>query len=103
MVHVINRLVTTRQKKFLEKTFECLGISIDDLLEINNLRAIQKEKKELEERVKLLEENAVLANETINSLNKLVAELIQNQQRDAYAQIFKGFGEEAFEEVANGK
>lgn len=100
---MINRLVTTRQKKFLEKTFECLGISIDDLLEINNLRAIQNEKKELEERVKLLEENAVLANETINSLNKLVAELIQNQQRDAYAQIFKGFGEEAFEEVANGK
>lgn len=100
---MINRLVTTRQKRFLEKTFGCLGISIDELLEINNLRTIKKEKEELEERVKLLEQNAVLANETINSLNKLVAELIQNQQRDAYAQIFKGFSEEEFEEVTNGK
>lgn len=90
---MINRLVTTKQKRFLEKTFKCLDISIDDFIEINNLKQIKEEKKQLEERVHLLEQNAVLQNDTINSLNKLVAELIQNQQKDAYATIFKGFGE----------
>jgi hypothetical protein len=92
---MINRLVTTKQKRFLERTFKCLGISIDDFMEINNLKQLQETNRQLEDRVKLLEENAVLLNKTITHQNSLIAELIQNQQKGAYATIFKGFGEES--------
>ncbi len=88
---MINRLVTTKQKKFLEKTFKCLDISIDDLLEINNLRELIQKNKELEEQVKVLNAtNLVMANE-IQKMKENITELIVQQQNDAYEQILNGF------------
>lgn len=88
---MINRLVTTKQKKFLEKTFKCLDISIDDLLEINNLKKLIQKNKELEEQVKVLNAtNLVMANE-IQKMKENITELIVQQQNDAYEQILNGF------------
>lgn len=88
---MINRLVTTKQKKFLEKTFKCLDISIDDLLEINNLKELIQKNKELEEQVKVLNAtNLVMANE-IQKMKENITELIVQQQNDAYEQILNGF------------
>lgn len=77
----VNRLVTTKQKKFLEKTFKCLGISIEDFMEINNL--IEYKKKTDEEIEQLKRENKFLAevnttqNEVIKSLNLKIEEVNQ--------------------------
>ena len=77
----VNRLVTTKQKKFLEKTFECLGISIEDFMEINNL--IEYKKKTDEEIEQLKRENKFLAevnatqNEVIKNLNLKIEEVNQ--------------------------
>jgi cell division protein FtsB len=88
---MINRLVTTRQKKFLEKTLGCLGVSIDDLLEINNLKELIHKNKELEEQIKVLNAtNVVMANE-IQKMKENITELIVQQQNDAYEQILNGF------------
>lgn len=88
---MINRLVTTKQKKFLEKTFKCLDISVDDLLEINNLKELIQKNKELEEQVKVLNAtNLVMANE-IQKMKENITELIVQQQNDAYEQILNGF------------
>lgn len=88
---MINRLVTTKQKKFLEKTFKCLDISIDDLLEINNLKELIQKNKELEEQVRVLNAtNLVMANE-IQKMKENITELIVQQQNDAYEQILNGF------------
>ena len=88
---MINRLVTTKQKKFLEKTFKCLDISIDDLLEINNLKELIQKNKDLEEQVKVLNAtNLVMANE-IQKMKENITELIVQQQNDAYEQILNGF------------
>jgi uncharacterized protein YydD (DUF2326 family) len=78
---VINRLVTTRQKKFLERTFTALGISIEDFMEVNNL--IEFRKKTEEELAALRVENKFLTevnmkqNEIIRDLNLRIEEINQ--------------------------
>lgn len=78
---ITNRLVTTKQKKFLEKTFKCLGISIEDFMEVNNLIEF---KRETDEKIKALtNENKFLAevnttqNEVIKELNLKIETLNQ--------------------------
>ena len=69
----INRLVTTKQKKFLEKTFDALGISIEDFMEINNLIEF-KTKTEAEI-------------ETLKKDNKFLAE-VNTQQNEIIRELF---------------
>lgn len=69
---VINRIMTTKQKKFLEKTFDCLGISIEDFMEINNLRTYMKETDE--KIIKLESDNKFLA-EVNTEQNKVIVDL----------------------------
>lgn len=91
---ITNRLVTTKQKKFLEKTLGCLGISIEDLLEINNLKELIKENNDLKEQVKVLNAtNVIMANE-IQVMKENITELIVKQQNDAFQQLFNDYEEE---------
>jgi hypothetical protein len=70
---IVNRLVTTKQKKFLEKTFNALGISIEDFMEINNLIEF---KEETEKEITILKnENKFLAEVNTNQ-NKVIQDLI---------------------------
>lgn len=77
----INRLVTTKQKKFLERTFNALGISIEDFMEINNLiefRAnTEKEINELKNENKFLAEVNTKQNEIIRDLYARIEEMSQ--------------------------
>jgi FtsZ-binding cell division protein ZapB len=69
---VMNRLVTTKQKKFLERTFNCLGISIEEFMEINNLMEFRN--TTLAEIENLKKENKFLAD--INTKqNEIIREL----------------------------
>jgi hypothetical protein len=81
---VINRLVTTKQKKFLEKTFNCLGIDIEQFLEVNNISAIKKRNEELEERVKFLEESLKNTNLIISELSKEITNFITDMQNGLF-------------------
>lgn len=78
---IVNRLVTTKQKKFLERTFNALGISIEDFMEINNLIEFKKNTEEAIETLK--KENKFLAdvntqqNEIIRDLFVKIEELNQ--------------------------
>lgn len=91
---MINRIMTTRQKRFLEKTLNCLGINVDELIDINNLSEYKKQIQDQQQRITLLEQAQIQSNEIIARLTNQVAELIANQQKSAFEQIFKGFGEE---------
>lgn len=90
---IINRLVTKRQKRFLEKTFACLDISVDDLLEINNLKELIQKNKELQEQVNVLNASNLVMAQTIEKMKENITELIVQQQNDAYEQLFKGYDE----------
>lgn len=81
---VINRLVTTKQKKFLEKTFNCLGIDIEQFLEVNNISAIKKRNEELEERVKFLEESLKNTNLIVSELSKEITNFITDMQNGLF-------------------
>ena len=94
---MINRIMTTRQKRFLEKTLNCLGINVDELIDINNLSEYKKQIQDQQQRITLLEQAQIQSNEIIARLTNQVAELIANQQKSAFEQIFKGFGEENME------
>jgi predicted nuclease with TOPRIM domain len=69
--------MTTKQKKFLEKTFECLGISIEDFMEINNLKAYEERVKRLEDENKFLADVNTKQNEVIIDLRGQIEELNQ--------------------------
>ena len=90
---IVNRLVTKKQKKFLEKTFECLDISVDDLMEINNLKELIKQNKELQEQINTLNAANIVMAETIQKMKENITELIVQQQNEAYEQLFKGYNE----------
>lgn len=84
---ITNRLVTTRQKKFLDKVFKALDINIEDLIEINNLRVLKEKIKALEARVDEQDKTIKLQSENILSLSNLYEELRRNNERNVYAQI----------------
>lgn len=88
---ITNRLVTTRQKKFLEKTLGCLGISIEDLLEINNLKELIKKNEELQKQVEVLNASNVVMAETIQRMKENITDLIVQQQNDAFEQLFENY------------
>ena len=89
---IVNRLVTKKQKKFLEKTFDCLDISIEDLMEINNLKEVIKQNKELQEQVNVLNATNLVMAQTIEKMKENITELIVQQQNDALEQLFKEYG-----------
>lgn len=78
----INRLVTTKQKKFLERTFKCLGIDIDELLEVNNIRHLKEENERLHERVAFLEKALTTTNETLALVTTQVTEFIDEMHQE---------------------
>lgn len=81
---VINRIVTTKQKKFLEKTFKCLGITIEDLMEINNLHFLKRENKDLRDRVEFLEQNLKNTNVIVSDLSKQITDFITDMQNGLF-------------------
>lgn len=78
---IVNRLVTTKQKKFLERTFNALGISIEDFMEINNLIEFKKNTEEaidsLKKENKFLAEVNTTQNEIIKDLYGRIEDLNQ--------------------------
>ena len=96
---IVNRLVTKKQKKFLEKTFACLDISIEDLMEINNLKEVIKQNKELQEQVNVLNASNLVMAQTIEKMKENITELIVQQQNDALEQLFKEYGTPTIEET----
>lgn len=52
--------MTTKEKKYIEKTLGILGLTIDDLLEVQNLKEIRSEvealRKEYQENLKKIQE-----------------------------------------------
>lgn len=83
----INRLVTTKQKKFLEKTFECLGITVEEMLEINNIRAIKEENEELKQRVAFLESSLKNTNIIVSELSKQITDFITDMQNGLFEEV----------------
>ena len=77
----------------MEKTFACLDISVDDLLEINNLKELIQKNKELQEQVNVLNASNLVMAQTIEKMKENITELIVQQQNDAYEQLFKGYDE----------
>lgn len=84
---IINRLVTTKQKKFLEKTFECLGITVEEMLEINNIRAIKEENEELKQRVSFLESSLKNTNIIVSELSKQITDFITDMQNGLFEEV----------------
>lgn len=80
----INRLVTTKQKRFLEKTFECLGITVEEMLEINNIREIKKENEELKQRISFLEDSLKNTNIIVSELSKQITDFITDMQNGLF-------------------
>lgn len=78
---IVNRLVTTKQKKFLERTFNALGISIEDFMEINNLiefkETTNKEIETLKRENNFLAEVNTTQNEIIKDLYSKIEDLNQ--------------------------
>lgn len=97
---IVNRLVTKKQKKFLEKTFACLDISIEDLMEINNLKEVIKQNKELQEQINVLNASNLVMAQTIEQMKQNITELIVQQQNDALEQLFKEYGTPSIENEA---
>lgn len=91
---ITNRLVTTKQKKFLEKTLGCLGVSIEDLLEINNLKELIKENQDLKEQIKVLNATQTIMANEIQVMKENITELIVQQQNDAFRQLFNVYEDE---------
>lgn len=91
---ITNRLVTTKQKKFLEKTLGCLGVSIEDLLEINNLKELIKENQDLKEQIKVLNATQTIMANEIQVMKENITELIVQQQNDAFQQLFNVYEDE---------
>lgn len=59
------RIMTTKEKKYIEKTLGILGITVDDLLEIQNLREMRSE-------LELLRKEYKEAIEKVNEYRKTV-------------------------------
>ena len=68
-------VMTTKQKKFLEKTFACLNIPIEDLMKITKLKEYEAQNKQLSDRVQFLEEALKISNEAIVKLNGAITDL----------------------------
>ena len=83
----------------MEKTFACLDISIEDLMEINNLKEVIKQNKELQEQVNVLNASNLVMAQTIEKMKENITELIVQQQNDALEQLFKEYGTPTIEET----
>lgn len=84
---ITNRIMTTRQKKFLEKVFKALDINVEDLIEINNLKALKGEIIALKQIVEQQNETIKLQAENILTLSNLYEELRTKSEQNIYAQI----------------
>ncbi len=91
------KIITTKEKKMLDKIFGVLGIDTNQLLKINNLGEILCElgdlKKENEElKAKLLAQAQIndLLTEKINELVIALEKINQRMQEDAMSKIFGG-------------
>lgn len=91
------KIITTKEKKMLDKIFGVLGIDTNQLLKINNLGEILCElddlKKENDElRAKLLAQTQIndLLTEKINELVIALEKINQRMQEDAMSKILGG-------------
>ena len=79
------RIMTTGEKVMLENILEALGISLEDFMEIVNLKEVLTEFKSFIEtsnqRLETLEQNYTL-------VNNATAELRDKIQKDAFEQLF---------------
>ena len=82
---MIYKFVTKKQKKFLENTCFALGITLDELMEVQDISRIKAEIKALKEAnnslVTGIEERDTLIKDITNIVNDLKVE-IQNMQNE---------------------
>lgn len=87
------RVITKKQKKFLDETLVALGINLDELLLINNLTEL------IEENKRLTKENEIL-NAKLDNLN----ERLQNSEANIEAlniKLQKGAFEAIWGDLSN--
>lgn len=82
------RIITTKQKKLLDSTLVALGIELDELLQVNNLREIIEENKLIREQNTLLSEQLDLLNKRVIQLETDIQVLNVKMQKDAIEQIW---------------
>ena len=90
------KIMTTRQKSFLEKTLKCLDISLDEFMEIQN--TIEYRKK-TDERVAFLEKKIDLLTKALDEQGKSMEVLVDYYNKVATKMneisvdtIFRQFG-----------
>lgn len=84
------KIITTRQKKMLENILNALDVSLDDFLQIQNL-------KELKDKVENLEKENIVKEERIRLLEQVNKQLLEDVQtlnlrieENAVDQLFGG-------------
>ena len=84
------KIITTRQKKMLENILYALDVSLDDFLQIQNL-------KELKDKVENLEKENIVKEERIRLLEQVNKQLLEDVQtlnlrieENAVDQLFGG-------------
>lgn len=96
---IYTKIMTTKEKKYIEKTLGILGLSIDDLLEVQNLKEIREETEELRKEVKELKKAVADYKEVVEKnseiTSKMSAEVTAsiNEFVNSYSDDFDNGGE----------
>ena len=83
-------IMTKRQKKFLEKVFKCLNISIEDLMKISKIEEYKAKNEMLEQRVTFLEQALKVTNEALVKLNGQTTEIATELTKMQNEEIWGG-------------
>lgn len=67
--------MTKKQKRFLEKTFKCLDINVEDLMKIKKIEQLEAENKSLRESVTFLDQALKTNTDALIKINAQVTEL----------------------------
>lgn len=68
-------IMTKKQKRFLEKTFKCLDINVEDLMKIKKIEQLEAENKSLRESVTFLDQALKTNTDALIKINAQVTEL----------------------------
>lgn len=68
-------IMTKKQKRFLEKTFKCLDINVEDLMKIKKIEQLEAENKSLKESVTFLDQALKTNTDALIKINAQVTEL----------------------------
>lgn len=90
------KIMTTKEKKYIEKTLGILGLTIDDLLEVQNLKEIRSElealmkeyqetTKKLQEYKEVVEKNSVITSKMSTQVQEALNDFLNKMSDDTEA------------------